>query len=93
MIDKRVRTLKDGTKRQGQVIYWMSRDQRVADNWALLSAQKFALEMKAPLAVVFCLVPRFLNASLRQFGFMLRGLEQVARNLKDLKIPFFLLRG
>jgi deoxyribodipyrimidine photo-lyase len=93
MIDKRLRTLKDGTQQQGRVVYWMSRDQRVADNWALLSAQEFALQMKAPLAVVFCLVPQFLNASLRQFGFMLRGLEQVEKSLRDLKIPFFLLRG
>ncbi len=26
------------------VAYWMSRDQRVQDNWALLYAQKIALE-------------------------------------------------
>jgi deoxyribodipyrimidine photo-lyase len=90
---KRVRTLKDGTKKKGQVVYWMSRDQRVEDNWALLYAQELALQMKAPLAVVFCLVPQFLNATLRQFGFMLRGLEQVEKSLEDLEIPFFLLRG
>ena len=90
---KRVRALKDGTKKEGQIVYWMSRDQRVEDNWALLYAQELALQMKAPLAVVFCLVPRFLNATLRQFGFMLKGLEQVEKSLKDLKIPFFLLKG
>ena len=28
------------------VLYWMSRDQRVEDNWALLYAQKIALEEK-----------------------------------------------
>jgi len=90
---KRVRTLRDGTKKKGQVVYWMSRDQRVEDNWALLYAQELAFQMKAPLAVVFCLVPQFLNATLRQFGFMLRGLEQVEKSLTDLKIPFFLRRG
>jgi deoxyribodipyrimidine photo-lyase len=90
---ERVRTLKDGAKRDGKVVYWMSRDQRVEDNWALLFAQELALQMKAPLAVVFCLVPQFLNATLRQFGFMLRGLEQVEKSLKDLDITFFLLRG
>jgi deoxyribodipyrimidine photo-lyase len=90
---KRVRTLKGGTEKKGQVVYWMSRDQRVEDNWALIYAQELALQMKASLAVVFCLVPKFLNATLRQFGFMLRGLEQVEKSLDDLKIPFFLLRG
>jgi len=90
---KRVRTLKDRTKRAGQVVYWMSRDQRVEDNWALLYAQELAFQMKAPLAVVFCLVPQFLNATLRQFAFMLKGLEQVEKRLADFKIPFFLIRG
>ena len=93
MNPKRARTLKDGTKKKGLVVYWMSRDQRVEDNWALLYAQELALQMKAPLAVIFCLVPQFLNATLRQYSFMLRGLEQVEKSLKDLKIPFFLLRG
>ncbi|MGD8915264.1 MAG: deoxyribodipyrimidine photo-lyase [Syntrophobacterales bacterium] len=90
---KRVRTLKDGTRKKGQVVYWMSRDQRVEDNWALLYAQELAVQMKAPLAVVFCLVPQFLNATLRQFDFMLKGLKQVEKGLTDLKIPFFLIRG
>ena len=89
----RVRALKDGSKREGKVVYWMSRDQRVEDNWALLYAQELALQMKAPLAVIFCLVPQFLDATLRQFAFMLRGLEQVEQSLKDLRISFFLLKG
>jgi deoxyribodipyrimidine photo-lyase len=90
---KRVRTLKEGTEKRGQVVYWMSRDQRVEDNWALLYAQELALQMKAPLAVIFCLAPQFLNATLRQFGFMLKGLEEVEKSLTALKIPFFIRRG
>jgi deoxyribodipyrimidine photo-lyase len=77
----------------GAVIYWMSRDQRVADNWALLHAQSLALERQAPLAVVFTLADSFLGATLRQFGFMLRGLAGVAGRLEDLGIAFILLRG
>lgn len=71
----------------------MSRDQRVSDNRALLSAQRKALELKQPLAVVFNLVEDFLGASLRQYGFMLRGLERVEDDLKEKGIPFFLLKG
>jgi deoxyribodipyrimidine photo-lyase len=71
----------------------MSRDQRVNDNWALLFAQELALERKVPLAVVFCLVPSFLNATLRQYGFMLKGLREAENQLAKLNIPFFLLIG
>ena len=45
--------------------YWMSRDQRVQDNWAAIFAQKLAKENNLPLHVVFCLVPKFLDATLR----------------------------
>jgi deoxyribodipyrimidine photo-lyase len=77
----------------GAIIYWMSRDQRVNDNWALLFAQELALERKASLGVVFCLAPSFLNATLRQYGFMLKGLQEVENRLAELNIPFFLLIG
>lgn len=77
----------------GPVVYWMSREQRVADNWGLLHAQQVALERTQPLAVVFTLADSFLGAGLRQYGFMLRGLEQVAARLGELNIPFFLLCG
>ena len=32
------------------VIYWMSRDQRVQDNWAMLYAQQCAAEAEAPVS-------------------------------------------
>ena len=31
------------------IIYWMSRDQRVQDNWAMLYAQQCAIEAEAPV--------------------------------------------
>ena len=79
--------------RPGPVVYWMSREQRVSDNWGLMHAQKLALERQQPLAVAFTLADTFLGAGVRQYGFMLRGLEQVAARLAELNIPFFLLRG
>jgi len=71
----------------------MSRDQRTEDNWALLFAQELALKTKTPLTVVFSLVPDFLGATIRQYGFMLRGLEEVERRLNDMGIDFRLLLG
>jgi len=71
----------------------MSRDQRSEDNWALLWAQQKALERRTGLAVVFCLVPDFLGATLRQYAFMLKGLETLEKRLKAKQIEFFLITG
>ena len=88
----RWRTLREG-EGKGPVVYWMSRDQRVRDNWALLYAQELALSLGQPLGVVFCLAPAFLGATRRQYGFMLQGLEEAAGDLAALNLPFFLLTG
>lgn len=78
---------------KGPVIYWMSRDQRFFDNWALLHAQEEAKKRDAPLAVVFSLVPKFLQASIRMYGFMLDGLKDVQESCLAHNIPFHLLVG
>jgi deoxyribodipyrimidine photo-lyase len=75
------------------VVLWMSRDQRVNDNHAFNYAQSIALEKKIPLRVVFNLVPKFLQATLRQYSFMLDGLKEVERQCNALNIPFHLLFG
>lgn len=77
----------------GPVVYWMSRDQRVRDNWALLFAAHLAQEREVPLAVVFCLAPTFLGATIRQYGFMLKGLAEVEADLRRRDIPFILRLG
>lgn len=75
------------------VIYWMSRDQRAADNWALLRAAELAREYKVAVLVVFNLVPKFLEATERMYGFMLKGLQQTELDLRSKNIPFHLLMG
>lgn len=49
------------------------------DNWAFLYAQRLALKQELPLRVCFCLVPKFLGATIRHYGFMLRGLQEVSK--------------
>ena len=66
MQQKRLRILTEGVPSRGAVVYWMSRDQRVQDNWALLFAQEVELKYKDQLVVVFCVVPRFLEATERK---------------------------
>ncbi len=90
---QRVECVRGGQPEGGPVAYWMSRDHRAADNPALLFAQQLALRHRLPLIVIFCLSDSFLGATLRQYGFMLRGLEKVSKMLNVLAIPFFLLPG
>jgi deoxyribodipyrimidine photo-lyase len=93
MIKKRKRLLKEGKQGKGPVIYWISRDQRLNDNWALLYAQRLALEKKEPLLVLFSIVPHFLEATIRQYGFMLKGLEELEAALRKKGITFHLANG
>nr|XP_053640465.1 deoxyribodipyrimidine photo-lyase-like [Cherax quadricarinatus] len=75
------------------VLYWMSRDQRIQDNWAMLFAQRLALKNHVSLHVAFCLVPKFLGATIRHYDFMLKGLEEVESECLSLGIEFHLLFG
>jgi deoxyribodipyrimidine photo-lyase len=93
MNKERVKLLKEKQVQLGPVVYWMSRDQRADDNWALLFAQELAIKHKQPMAVVFCLVDDFLGATLRQYSFMLEGLQQTANELNKKNMSFYLLLG
>lgn len=89
----RVTILNPADVQDGPVVYWMQRDQRVADNWALHHAQEQAIAMRHPLVVVFCISPGSLGATIRQYGFMIGGLSVVARKLARYNVSFVLLRG
>lgn len=84
---------KEIKQRAAGIVYWISRNQRVEDNWALLYAQALGLRNSLPLHVVFCLTDRFLEATLRQFKFMIDGLKEVQSDCTNLNINFHLLRG
>uniref|UniRef100_A0A0D9XI42 Deoxyribodipyrimidine photo-lyase n=1 Tax=Leersia perrieri TaxID=77586 RepID=A0A0D9XI42_9ORYZ len=92
----RVRVIHSGGGgKPGPVVYWMLRDQRLADNWALLHAAGLAAASSAPLAVAFALFPKpfLLSARRRQLGFLLRGLRRLAAHAAARRLPFFLLTG
>ncbi len=93
LLARRGRRLNDRPPGPGPVVYWLSRDQRPADNWALAAARALAAAHRRPLAVVFCLVPAFLGATRRQYDFLLAGLQETAAALLKTGIPFFLLAG
>ena len=96
ILETRTRLLSDvqELKADGQcVVLWMSRDQRLYDNHAVTFAQRLAKEKGLKFKIVFNLVPKFLEATIRQFGFMLKGLEEVEKECRSKNIPFFLLSG
>lgn len=78
---------------KGPVVYLMSRDQRVADNWALLYAQQVALEMKKPLCVLFFLDTKRKNSYRYHYEFMIEGLKEVELSLEKKNIGFVKLIG
>ena len=71
------------------IVYWMSRDQRIQDNWGLLSAQYSALQHKLPLLIICTLTPNCCDISLRQYSFMVDGLKEIQLKAHSLHIPFF----
>ena len=85
-IYRRGRQLRQGKSGKGPVVYWMSRDYRVHDNWGLLWAQQEAIVYERGLLVVMCLTPQFPPANLRQMHFLVEGLQPVAQTLQELGI-------
>ena len=76
------------------VAYYMHRDQRVQDNWAMIYAQNLALQHSVPLHVV-CMItaqhPNDPGATLRNLQFCFEGLREVAAECGKLNIAFHFL--
>ena len=89
----RTRHLKNGVFSGSSVLYWMVRDKRVNDNWALLEAQKIALKNNAPLIVCFNYHNKYSQANYRHYQFLFDGLKEVHSSLGKLNIQFHLLQG
>jgi deoxyribodipyrimidine photo-lyase len=91
--ERRVRKLNMRPDGKGTVIYWMSRDQRHRNNWALLFACQKARQLQQSLEVLFTLAPSFLGAPLRHYDFMFKGLAEVEASLRSAGIPLTVLFG
>ncbi len=90
---KRIKHLRTGPSGIGPVLYWMSRDQRVSDNWALSYAIELAESTQNNIMVLFNITDNYLGATWRQYDFMINGLKRVEIRLKELNIPFTILIG
>ena len=89
----RIRHLRAGVFQGKSVLYWMVRDKRVNDNWALIEAQKIALDNNVSLEVCFNINNGYSEANLRQYKFLFEGLREVQKTLDELQINFHLLYG
>ena len=90
---RRIKKLNNLNYSSGGVIYWMQRDRRSKNNWALIHAQSLAIKLKVPLTVFYSLNGHFSDANTRQYGFLINGLIGTIKDLKKYKIPFHLRRG
>jgi deoxyribodipyrimidine photo-lyase len=87
------------------VVYWMQRDVRTADNWALLFAAHLAETAKVPLHVIHVLPPPPQSTSTdehppslidltmteRHGTFLLGGLQLVHKELEQKSVPMHIL--
>lgn len=92
-IARRCREVREGKRGDGPVVYWMSRDQRAADNWALLWAQQEAMSRDKGLQVIFCYDPLHDLSTARHALFALKGLAELQVTLLSYNIDFILLEG
>lgn len=91
------RSLNTHLPRSGPIIYWMNREMRIHDNWALIQAIEIAQTLQQPFAIVFSLFSSFGLAKNtpedKMFNRMKLGLKQVAQDAKKLGLPFYVLHG
>jgi deoxyribodipyrimidine photo-lyase len=94
---KSLKTVDSSTERNARpaphITYWMSREQRIEDNWALIFAQELAQENNLYFEIIFNLKSNFLDATYRHYKFMLEGLEEISQKTEKLNIPFRILHG
>ncbi len=75
------------------VVYWMQKDQRAHDNWAMVYAIEQANAYKVPLVVVFVLTDKLANNYERHYRFMLQGLAETAGNIRAMGAEFVMRMG
>lgn len=93
-MDSRSRYIKTASSNSGDnIVYWMSRDQRAEDNWALIYAQDIAIKQQKSISVVFCLYSDYPHAQKEHFDFMVAGLFECKKKLEEHNIPMHIING
>ena len=93
MNQNRIKKLDGREYVEGNIVYKMSREHRVSDNWALIYAYQIAKENKVQLSVVYTLHDEHWHCAYRTIKFMIEGLREVEKNLHDLNIDFKIIHS
>jgi deoxyribodipyrimidine photo-lyase len=92
--ETRIQQLNDLDLRKGRyVLYWMQQSQRVELNHALEYAIHRANELDQSVLVGFGLTDDYPEANLRHYSFMLEGLGETQKSLKEQGIKFVIQKG
>ena len=78
-------------KEKGVVIYWMQASQRARYNHALEYGIRQANIMNVPLVVYFGITDNYPSANYRHYLFMLEGLKEIQKELKEQDIQMIIL--
>lgn len=90
---QRSRSVSDGKRGPGPVVYWMERDLRLTDNWAMLFAQQEALIREKPLHVLIVIDPDVLATPSLLTRFRLKGIKELQPQFEALNIQLCITSG
>lgn len=91
MEESRVRALNAHPVAHGPIVYWMDREMRMHDNWALLYALTLAKARDVAVGVVYNLVADYLGGGERQLAFKRAALHELAETFHEAGIAFHVL--
>ena len=83
----------DMTQSEGSVVFWFKNDLRIYDNKGLSRASRLAQQRQVPLLAVYLVSPQDWQAHITsavRVDFMLRSLEVLKQDLKQLDIPLYI---
>jgi deoxyribodipyrimidine photo-lyase len=86
-----IQSLESTSNTHASIVYWMNRDCRIADNYALVYAEQLAYTYNVPLIIVYNLQDSFLGGMYRNYHFKVSGLIECAEDATVLGIPFTVL--
>lgn len=87
--NRRIQKQNEYQYQNGPILYWMNRDMRLQDNWALIYAYELSKKFKTELVICYNLNPNFLGGAYRQFHFKIGSLKQLHQDSKEKNIAFY----
>jgi deoxyribodipyrimidine photo-lyase len=77
----------------GTIIYWITREHRVEDNWSLIYAYNLAVNNNQRLLAVINLNEESNIDYVIPYNFFIEGLEELQENFLELNIPLYFNNG